>query len=53
MIGRTDGWMMGHMDKMMLHVTTSFNICNVGDLILQIVNKSTMYTLINVHPKFV
>jgi hypothetical protein len=26
MIGQMDGWMIGQMDEMMLHVTTSFTI---------------------------
>jgi len=30
MIGWVDGWMTGQMDEMMLHIPTSFTICNVG-----------------------
>ncbi len=29
MTGWMDRWMMGQMDEMMLHVATSFTICNV------------------------
>jgi len=28
MTRQMDGWMTGQMDELMLHVTTSFNICN-------------------------
>jgi len=29
MTGRMDGWMTGQMDEMMLHIPTSFTICNM------------------------